>query len=83
MYFYRINIDKCELLDGREVVRKKIQDEMYNFVQNKWLEGIIINVGKININEIDLDLKLYYQIEYTENLDENYLKEEERLQIGL
>ena len=47
MFIHRISIDKYQLLDSCEKSIQNIQEEIYNFCLNKWIDGIIINLGKI------------------------------------
>jgi hypothetical protein len=82
MLIYQTEINRAESLYLKSS-KDKVMKELCTFAKNKWLDGVIINFGKINTSLTDFDLNLHVQIEYIEILDENYLKEKERLELGL
>lgn len=82
MLIYQTEINRAESLYLKSS-KDKVMNELCTFAKNQWLEGVIIKFGKINTSLTDFDLNLHVQVEYIEILDENYLKEKERLEIGL
>jgi hypothetical protein len=67
----------------RTNIKDRINQEIYDFINNKWIDGIIIEIIKIDMQRIDSDTKFHYIIGYKEIIDENYLLEKQRLEIGL
>jgi hypothetical protein len=71
------------IIYDRTNIKDRINQEIYEFIDNKWLDGILIEIIKIDMQRIDLDTKFHYIIGYKEIIDENYLLEKQRLEIGL
>lgn len=84
MLNYHITIPKERFLEDKTLtIRDTIEFYITNLIEQSLLDGILINIKKIEPIVKDYDNHIHYDIYYTEKIDENYLLEKERLEIGL
>jgi hypothetical protein len=85
MRLHKVNIPKEELSTQvyLSAAKDRINAEIYNLIDDNWLNGLITKIEKISIKEMDTDMNLHYEIFYEVFEDENFKFLTERLQIGL
>ena len=85
MRLHKLDISKEELSTQvyLDAAKDRINAELYNLIDDNWLNGLITKIEKINIKEMDTDMNLHYEIFYEVLEDENFKFLTERLGIGL
>jgi len=81
MLLYPIKIDANMLLI--KDIKDTIIEFRWNFINDCWLQGQIINILDETILESDTNLDITYNIYYEIFEDKDYIEEKERLEIGL
>ena len=81
MLLYPIKIDANMLLI--KDIKDTIIEFRWNFINDCWLQGQIINILDETIVESDTNLDITYNIYYEIFEDKDYIEEKERLEIGL
>jgi hypothetical protein len=85
MRLHKVNIPKEELSTQvyLNAAKDRINSEIYDLIDNNWLNGLITKIEKISIKDMDTDMNLHYEIFYEVFEDENFKFLTERLQLGL